>query len=201
MERLNRICRFFAGAGLVLLVVGLATIWSVQSTTMSAKAASLSAPKPVDGWYVCRNLGIGAVPGLPDPRQRLKLCHDSGWEVLVYCTQPGLPVPPVGRRCTRIGAQTYRCGASNQRVREYRTIQVPVDTATPTLTPVINTATPTVTLTPPVFIATATHSQRVPTGGEGNAMALQSLLFIEILIILLAAITGGFIVWRVWKRS
>jgi hypothetical protein len=198
MKRFDRLCGILAGAGLALVLAGFTAIWSSSSPSMTVQAAELNAPKPVDGWYVCRNLGIGPVPGLPDPRQRLKLCHDSGWEVYAYCTQPGLPVPPVGRRCTRISGNTYRCGASNQRLREYRTIQVPVDTPTPTVTPVF-TPTPSITPTQPAFVATATRSQRVPTGGEGNAMQLQSLLFVEIGVIILSTILGILIIWRVLK--
>jgi hypothetical protein len=211
MKRYDRACVILAGASLALVMVVLVTLWSLRSPTIQAKAAPLKnmaapleAPKPVDGWYVCRNLGIGAVPGVPDPRQRLKLCHDSGWEVYTYCTQPGLPVPPVGRRCTRIGGDTYQCGARNQRVREYRILQTPVDTATPTATQVIiSTSTPTLTPTPtgPVFAATPTQGHRVPTGGEGNAQQVQALVATEIVILLLAAIVGAWIVWRVAKRD
>jgi hypothetical protein len=208
MMRFNRTYGMLAGACLALLLVVLATVWSlgapvrpVSAAPVENLSAQLQAPKPVEGWYVCRNLGIGAVPGVPDPRQRLKLCHDSGWEVYAYCTQVGLPVPPVGRRCTRISGDTYQCGARNQRVREYRILETPVETATAmaTSTQAISTSTATPTTTQPVFAPTATQGHRVPTGGTGNAQQVQSLIVIEAIILLLAAIVGAFIVWRVAK--
>ena len=218
MKRFDRVCGILAEAMLALLFALLVTLWSLHSPAMQAKAAplgSMAAPleymaapldalKPVDGWYVCKNLGFGAVPGVSNLRQRLKLCHDAGWEFYTYCTQPGLPVPPVGRKCIRISEDVYECGAGNQHLREYRTLQTPVDTATPTATLIILTSTPTLTasLAPvqPASLATPTSGYRVPTSGEGNAMQLRVLIITEICVLLLAAIVGAWIIWRVAKN-
>jgi hypothetical protein len=159
----------------------------------------------VDGWYVCRNLGVGGVPGVPDPRQRLKLCHDSGWVVYTYCTQPGLPVPPVSRKCIRIGEDVYQCGARNQLVREYRILQTPVDTATPTATlQIISTLMPTLTATlgpvEPEILPTPTSEHRVPPTGEGDPMWMRALLVAVICLIPLAVIVGAWIIWRVARN-
>jgi hypothetical protein len=203
MKRFHRACGIFAGANLLLLV-GLALTWSLRSPAMDARAAPVVAEKPVEGWYVCRNLGQGGVPGVPTARQRLKLCHDAGWEVYTYCTQPGLPVPPVSRKCTRIGEDLYQCGARNQQLREYRTLQTPVDSPTPTFTQVIFTFTPTLTATlgpvVPEILPTPTGEHRVPPTGEGDSMWLRALLVAEICLILLALIFGGWFIWRVWER-
>lgn len=194
MKHNHRLHGILAGAGLALLLVGLAVIWSLYLPAASARAAQLPPQKPVSGWYVCRDLGIGTVPGVPGVRQRLRLCHAEGWAVNTYCTQPGLPVPPVGRRCTRISDDTYRCGAGNQRLREYRTLATPVATSTPT-------ATPTQTSTPPAGVATETRAPRTPTGGEGNAAQVRTLVYTEISIFSLALCLGIWFLWRLVKRG
>ena len=146
------------------------------------KAAMRQAEPPVDGWYVCADLGIGPVPGLPDPRQRLSLCHSGGWQVSAYCEQPDRPAPPLGEVCTRVNADTYDCGAGFQRLVEYLILATPSPTptasTTPTTTPTV-TASPTPTTTPtatrgpsvtPTVSATpvtATVTPRGPTGGRG----------------------------------
>ena len=94
MKRFDRIGGILAGISLVFIIVLFASNWSTRSPAMQAKTVSLYSQKPVNGWVVCGNLGIGPVPGVPDLRQRLKLCHDAGWVVYTYCIQPGLPVPP-----------------------------------------------------------------------------------------------------------
>jgi hypothetical protein len=211
MKRLDRIGGTLVGVCLALLCASFATVWGLRSPVIQAKAAPLFAPKPVYNWYVCRNLGFGYVPGVPDPRQRLKLCHETGWEVYTYCAQPGLPVPPVGRGCRRISEDTYVCGASYQRVREYRILQTPVDTPTPTTTQIVSTVTPTLTATATLTatptqtqaagIATPTTGSRVRPGGEGNATQLRGLILVEIGVLLLAAILGVWIVRRITRRG
>ena len=107
--------------------------------------------KPVQNWRVCRDLGVGNVPGLGIRAQRFRLCHTQGWEVLAYCLEPNLPAPAVGTRCTRTDANTYWCGSGLQRLREYSVQEtptaVPTRTAVPSSTP---TPIPTPTSTPPL---------------------------------------------------
>jgi hypothetical protein len=190
------------GICLAFVVSAFAAVLTVGSPATPARAAPLFAPKPVNGWYVCANLGIGQVPGVPDARQRLRLCHPSGWVVNTYCTQVGLPVPPIGRSCTRINEDTYRCGAGNQRVREYRTLQTPVNTPTATTTQASPTPTLTATTpssTQPSNRATPTRRPRIPPGGEGNGEQVQDLILVEIGVFLLSAILGLWIVRRMFK--
>jgi hypothetical protein len=157
-------------AGLVL-TAGL--VHSISPSSHSQQVSIILATKPVNNWYVCADLGIGPVPGLPDPRQRFKVCQDSGWEIYAYCIQPNIPAPTLGTVCTLINDQTLFCGAGVQSLREYRILQTPAAvTETPTLTPspaATNTVTPTptstATLTPtPTPTSTATlTSTNTPT--------------------------------------
>jgi hypothetical protein len=139
--------------------------------------------KPEQNWRVCRDLGVGNVPGLGIRRQRFRLCHAQGWEVLTYCLEPNLPAPAVGTRCTRTDANTYWCGSGLQRLREYSVEETPTvaavtqaPTATSTSTP---TLTPTATRTPPTPPSAPTRgaptpkarsraTPRIPAGGRGN---------------------------------
>ena len=138
--------------------------------------------KPEQNWRVCRDLGVGNVPGLDVRRQRFRLCHAQGWEVLTYCLDPNQPAPAVGTRCTRTDANTYWCGSGLQRLREYSVEETP--TLAPTRAPV-STSTPTPTLTPtatptpptppsvPTRVAPTPKirsrvTPRAPAGGRGN---------------------------------
>lgn len=96
--------------------------------------AQNSSEKPVDGWIICQDLGVGTVPGLDEVRQRFKLCHPTGWEVLTYCLRPGLPQPAIGASCTRTGEDTYWCGRGIQPVKEYTVVQIPTTPPPPTAT-------------------------------------------------------------------
>lgn len=118
-----------------------------------------SIAKPIDGWVVCQNLGIGAIPGIPGPRQRFILCHPSGWQVRVYCLDTSKPPPPLGHSCRRVSSDTYWCGNVYQPLREYQLLATPTIVPTPTLTP-----TPTSTPTPTVPVK---PTSRVRPGG-GN---------------------------------
>lgn len=123
-------------------------IWKAYPAEPAAAAASQSRlliqeNKPIEGWVVCKDLGVGPVPGLANPRQRVRLCHQAGWEVDTYCLRPDLPVPLVGGTCTRISEDTYNCGRGLQPLREYNIRETPTPSATNTPTP-----TPTSTLTP-----------------------------------------------------
>ena len=152
---------------------------SISATNRSEQAYVIQATKPVNNWYVCTNLGIGPVPGLPDPRQRFKVCHDSGWEIYAYCIQPNIPAPTLGTVCSLINDQTLFCGAGVQSLLEYRILQTPAaSTGTPSLTPsptATNTATPTptntATLTPtitPTSLRTPDRKSRPLMAGEGS---------------------------------
>jgi hypothetical protein len=148
--------------------------------------------KPAKGWVICKNLGIGPVPGLLDSRQRFKLCHPSGWEVKTYCTFPNYPAPRLGATCTRSG-DLYTCGSGVQQLREYGLIATPpASTATPpvaTATP-IATATPSLTATttpaaPTPGSPTSTPVHRPRPGGPGNTEDIAIFLVLEGVIIVL----------------
>ena len=175
--------------------------------------AAMLAPMPINNWYVCADLGIGPVPGLPDPRQRFKVCHDSGWEVYTYCIEPNIPAPTLGTICSLINDQTFFCGAGVQSLTEYRILQTPAaSTGTPSVTPsptATNTATPTptntATLTPtntptltptPLNSATplAARTPRPHPGGQGNLLrflrrrVMHQAVFPQLLLILLVLV-------------
>jgi len=145
-ESTNRMLVYFLA--ITLVFVGSAILWNGTESAGHGNVEQHSdsfqpmAEKPVYNWYVCEDLGVREVPGLGEQRQILKLCHNKGWEVLTYCLRPDLPVPPIGRVCSRVSGNTYWCGTRTQPVREIRLIQEPTDTPTPT-----NTATPTNTPT------------------------------------------------------
>lgn len=121
---------------------------SAESAPLEKHLVAVQDEKPINGWVVCKDLGIGPVPGLSGNKQRVRLCHAQGWKVDTYCLRPDLPVPLIGGSCVRTGADTYWCGNGLQPLKEYRIQQVP--TPTPTLT------------TTSTFIPTATSTQ-VPT--------------------------------------
>lgn len=200
MKISQRFSGSLAGLGLSVLIVFLAVLWNLQQPTVPALAAQLEAQQPVSGWTVCRDLGIGSVPGAPDWRQRLRLCHPEGWKVNAYCTQPELPAPPLGKACTRTGEDTFKCGAKYQLLRVYRLQQTPEATPTPSPTFTVE-FTPTASLTPtasvmpvitrtPTIVVTKAQPPRPPTGGEGNAAQVHTLIFVETGIFLLATGVG-----------
>ncbi len=148
--------------------------------------------KPVEGWVVCKDLGVGPVPGLANPRQRVRLCHPAGWEVDTYCLRADLPVPPIGGTCTRINDDTYNCGNGLQPLKEYNIRETPIppatntptatSTATQSATPTsttIRTPTPTSTLpTPPTEtpLPTPAPTRRPSPGGPGYRQLFQQAL-------------------------
>jgi hypothetical protein len=173
-------------------------VTSAIQTNQGAALEATPSEKPVNGWIVCRDLGIGPVPGLPGTRQRFVLCHPSGWEVRVYCLDTTKPPPPLGHSCTRISSNTYRCGNIYQPMREYQILVTPTYTPTPTATqtPTFTpsptaTFTSTPTSTPTKVVVTPT---RVRPGGAGNGGpvlrtaggAVIFLLFAAINLLLLA---------------
>jgi hypothetical protein len=179
---------------------------SVHSVIRSNKAAVLGATtavKPVNGWIVCQDLGIGPVPGLPGPRQRFVLCHPSGWQVRVYCLDTTKPPPPLGRSCTRISSDTYRCGNINQPLKEYQILVTPTHTPTPTATqtPTLTpTSTPTSTSTP-VFTPTpvVVTPGRVRPGGGGNGGLVLRTVGAAVFSLLCAAIS--FLILTRWRHN
>ena len=171
-------------AALIILAVASA-FWTTPTSASSGEGLAPDA-KPVKGWVICKDLGIGPVPGLADSRQRFKLCHPSGWEVKTYCTFPNYPAPRLGATCTRSG-DIYTCGGGVQQLREYVVIATPpANTATP---PAL-TATPTLTATttPPAPTArppTSTPVHRTRPGGPGNSRDIAIFLVLEGVIIVL----------------
>jgi hypothetical protein len=204
MKQSNRIHGILVGISLMLLFAAFAVLWGIRSPSTEAKAAPLFQEKPIYGWYVCGDLGFGNVPGVPNPRVRLRLCHDEGWVLYTYCTQPNLPAPPLGTICERISGRTFVCGGGYQRIREYRIIQMPVDTPTPTSTPTLTaTLGPGQTRTPQLATDTpvATQRTRVRPGGPGNAAHVRELVILEIGILLLSSLFGIWFVQRVLKKG
>jgi hypothetical protein len=116
---------------------------------------------PIEGWRVCEDLGFGPVPGVPDLRQRFRLCHPAGWVIRTFCRDPELVPPPLGRRCIRIGTETFDCGGNFQLLRFYRFDQTPVPTPTP-----VGTGTPTATAS-----STATSSATATVTASATATA------------------------------
>jgi hypothetical protein len=167
---------------LIMLLLALLTILAVASALWtvpsSASAAEAQAPdeKPVKGWVICKDLGIGPVPGILDPRQRFKLCHPSGWEVRTYCTFPNYPAPRLGASCIRSG-DIYTCGSGVQQLKGYSVIATP---PAPAATP-----SPAVTATPPAITPTSTLAPRPRPGGPGNLGDIVIFLVLEGTIIIL----------------
>lgn len=144
-------------AGLLFVLVGAGILWSwpapaptqpvVEPREWTSGLDASLLDKPIYNWIVCADLGWGPVPGLPDPRQRFRLCHNQGWQVLAYCLQTNRPAPAVGTRCSRITADSYWCGSGVQILREYNVLQTPTPTPTATST-ATSTPSPTPTGTP-----------------------------------------------------
>lgn len=132
-------------ATLGLLYVGLRPAPESQAA-IAAFNFQVPSDLPRYNWRVCEDLGVGPVPGVPDNRQRFRLCHNQGWELLTYCLQPSRPAPSTGTICSRTNDDTFWCGNGIQNLRTYRVLQTPAPTSTPTNTP-IPTSTPTPTST------------------------------------------------------
>jgi hypothetical protein len=158
--------RILLGLSAIVLIIFMGFVArQVRSGTASAASVfpkiQAQTNKPVEGWVVCKDLGIGTVPGLSGTHQRIRLCHQEGWIVNTYCLRPDLPVPLLGGFCTRINEDTYNCGRGLQPLKEYQVRQtptvspLPTDTPTPTLT---QTNPPTQTQTP-----TQTNVPEIPT--------------------------------------
>jgi len=155
-------------AGLGILILGLsmtlgfilARMW-LPSTPVQA-AIQIFAP-PTYNWFVCEDLGFGTVPGVPDPRQILRLCHNQGWEIRTYCLQPGLLAPPVGTNCSHTPEDTYWCGDTYQLLQEFAldvtptASPVPSATDTPRLSSTLTATVPTSTPVPTTLTPTSTE--------------------------------------------
>lgn len=155
-------------------------VWKAQPKSVLAAVSlpsfQIQVTKPVDGWTVCKNLGVGPVPGVSGNRQRVQLCHPSGWVVNTYCLRPDLPVPPNGHQCRRTGEDTYNCGRNWQPLKEYKILETPTPpvSETPTSTATVTqTMTPTVTQSPS---STPIPSHRPSPGGTGFRELFSQLL-------------------------
>jgi hypothetical protein len=158
-------------------LVGLACLavfgvgWLLASRPRESLAAPLrQQPLPTYNWFVCEDLGIGSVPGAAGSFQRFRLCHNRGWQVLVYCIEPLKPPPPLNTNCARIDANTYWCGDLYQLLRPYQVAETPTpgpfETPTPSAT---QTATPSATAT-----ITATSTPTSPPTSSPSATASSS---------------------------
>ena len=155
---------------IVIICLGVA-VQQIRSGHASAAPIlpriQVQANKPVEGWVVCKDLGVGTVPGLSGTHQRIRLCHQEGWIVNTYCLRPDLPVPMLGGLCTRINEDTYHCGNGLQPLREYQIRQTPTVAPTLTDTPTqtsTQTTAPTSTQTPtetPFILITETSTPTV----------------------------------------
>lgn len=179
---------------LILILCILAAVVVLGSIPWSDSYIRVSY-QPSEGWTVCADLGVGPVPGLDITRQRFRLCSDTGWEILVYCLQPELPVPPIGTICSEIDPGVFWCGDTVQQLQFYAIAQRPTPatptpvrtrTATSTITNTVTATarpsgtpanTPTARPTSPRRTANASNT-RVPTsvylpggGGEGREQA------------------------------
>lgn len=189
---MKRIISILGSMLLIGFLVGV--VWQSIPDPVSAAAPQLKpflqTDKPVEGWIVCRDLGVGPAPGVTGNRQRFRLCHQGGWVVSTYCLRPELPAPMLGGMCTRISEDTYNCGNGLQPLREYEIRQTPtatpqVETSTPTPTATAtSTSTPTSTLpSQPRQTATSTVSSPTPIptrrpspGGDGFRQALHAMI-------------------------
>lgn len=160
------------------LLTGLITFILTFSIWFIARADALqqAPPLPTDGWRVCQDLGVGSIPGLGEDRQRFVLCNNpTGWQVQVYCLNPGVTPPPVGAYCSLVSGSTFWCGNGVQQLEFYAILQLPptpTATATATATSIPPTLTPLPSQTQPAATraptAAATTVVRVAPGGPGN---------------------------------
>jgi hypothetical protein len=152
------------GVGLLGIILIVLTIWfrspSNRPRPLPDTAPLLQEPRPIYDWYVCEELGVGAIPGVSDPRLRFRVCHNEGWELLAYCLQPNWPAPAEGAACALIDDDTFWCGEGLQNLREYAILQTPFPTTTPTLA---QTAAPTPTVTASPIAATQTPGTPLAT--------------------------------------
>ena len=145
-----------AGVGLLFFGVALIVGFRLSRTILpdlQARAANIILDQPTYNWYVCEDLGLGTIPGVPELRQILRLCHNQGWEIRAYCLQPSLPVPPLGTSCSHTPEGTYWCGDNYQLLEEFILDITPTSSPVPSET---HTDTPTQTPQPS---ATQTPSQ------------------------------------------
>jgi len=160
----NFIKRFWVVIPVLLIaLLGLLYMGLKPAPEAPAAIAAFNFQAPPDlpryNWSVCENLGVGPVPGVPDSRQRFRLCHNQGWQLLAYCLQPSRPAPSVGTTCSRTNDDTFWCGNGIQNLRLYRLLQTPAPTPTPT-----RTSTPTSTPSPtPTSPGTAAPPAEAPT--------------------------------------
>lgn len=181
---MKRFVPFLAAiAGVIFLLAFVTGKHAAQPASAAPQPVKIlqQVSKPIEGWTICQDLGVGPVPGVGQPRQRFKLCHPDGWQVTTYCLRPDLPAPALGATCTRVNENTYNCGNGIQPVREYQVNQTPTVIPSPTDTPTA-TITPTVTQTT-TFQPTATNTlvpyptptptRRAPPGGIGFAQWLR----------------------------
>lgn len=128
------------GVGFLFFCVSFAVGFTLSRTMYpdsQVMAANVVLDQPIYNWYVCEDLGMGTIPGVPDQRQILRLCHNQGWQIRAYCMQPSMPAPPIGVSCSHTPEGPYWCGDSYQLLQEYildvtpTATQIPTETNTP----------------------------------------------------------------------
>jgi hypothetical protein len=163
MKHLSRTTLLISTLLVLIVILRIETSFT-HSAPEPASAAYPDAQKPINNWFICKDLGVGPVPGVPSVHQRFDLCHLKGWVVKVYCLEPNKPAPIMGATCSRRGEDTYYCGLAVQLLREYLQQETPTPEFTPTATPTVtptNTPTATPTTTPtvtPTYTPTPTNT-------------------------------------------
>jgi len=200
--RANRF-KIVAVCGAILLFAFILALWLVFAPLHDVQAAILLQDLPAHEWYVCRDLGIGSVPGVPDPRQRLKLCHPKGWVIYTYCLQPGVPAPPLGTICDRVGENTFVCGGGYQWLQLYAMIATPAPTGTATAVPTtpVPTATGTLIPTPTPARPTTVPTPRTVPGGSSSRGPFGQILGVQILVLTNVIMIAAFVTWRAFRSE
>jgi hypothetical protein len=136
--------------GIFISLALLGAGFTLTTSGIPFAAARDLAQLPQHGWYICEDLGMGFLPGMPEERQLFTLCHNQGWELTAYCLDPGYPPPNEDRFCSMLSQDVFWCGDDVQELRIIEQQQTPTDppfdpdTPTPTVT---RTHTPTSTAT------------------------------------------------------
>ncbi len=165
IQTIQRIIGTMAKRILIGILISLALLGA--GLTLTRQGIAFAAGRglvqmPQYGWYICEDLGMGFVPGMPEERQMFILCHNQGYQVMAYCLDPGYPPPNNGRHCSMLSQDVFWCGDDVQELRIIEQQQTPTD---PPFEPDTPTPTPsrTVTLTATRMLTTTPGNTYTPT--------------------------------------